>query len=80
MTTNQWGWFYFVVGLLVIVALLVGDIVSLVQGGGRPDMAFVTGMLAHVFAVVTAFKGGHMILPHVNVVSDSKRAQLQETV
>lgn len=79
MSTNQWGWFLFVVGLLVIIALLVGDLVTLFQNHGTVDTAFVTGMLAHVSAVALAFKGGLMILPNTqNTVSDQKRADLSK--
>lgn len=76
MTTNQWGWFLFVAGLLVIVALLVGDLMTLWQSHGTVDMAFVYGMIAHVAAPALAFKGGLMILPTSNTVSDQKRADL----
>lgn len=79
MTTNQWGWFLFVAGLLVIIALLVGDLLTLWQSHGTVDMAFVYGMLAHVAAPALAFKGGLMILPHdPATVSDQTRADLSK--
>lgn len=77
MTQNQVGWFYFAAGLSVIVALLVGDVYALIQSHGKPDTAFITGMVAHVSAVALAFKGGLKILPPVlDAVSDAKRAEL----
>ena len=81
MTKTQSGWFLFIVGLLVIGVLLTGDVIALVHSGGKIDMAFVLGMLAHVGAVVAAFVGG-WILPsgmralNAMTVSDDTRAKI----
>lgn len=81
MTQNQTGWFLFAVGLLVIGALLVGDLVTLFRSHGTIDNAFVMGMLAHVSAPILAFSGGKKILPAAFLsVSDAKRAELSKDV
>jgi len=77
VSQNQWGWFLFITGLCIIIALLIGDVVTLVRSGGAMDSAFVTGMIAHVLPVLAAFKGGSMLtLSSDQVVSNQKRAEL----
>lgn len=58
MTPTQRGYFILGAALMVVAALLAGDLITLYRSGGSMDKAFGLGMVMHLIPVLAAYKAG----------------------